>query len=69
MHAQDVRAAEDCRGVGGSGCSFRGVIPGLRSETCHPSEHRPLAGDPDWGTRVAGNPESLSERAGEEALA
>ena len=26
-------------------------IPGLKSETCHPSEHRSLAGDPAWGTR------------------
>ena len=43
---------------GGGGCDLLlrigGVIPGLRIETCHPSERRPLAGDPAWGTQIGG---------------
>ena len=34
-----------------------GTNPGLRIETCHPSEQRPLAGDPVWGTQILGGGE------------
>ena len=47
------RSGDADAGVGGEWRAHASVseYPGLRDETCHPSEQRSLAGDPVWGTQ------------------